>query len=305
MKRFFLYCMILTCICLFAGCGDDAQEPQKESSDVIRIGVKNTEEHQILGILAKILIEEKTGNAAEIVYDDNAVSASLFDSLQNGSLEMYFDYSGSVGENALSLDESDENSKALSLMELQNTLSGEYQIFLSDSLGYESRLTIYITPDLREELDGISSFSDLAAVSKKLTIGMPRSFYERIDGYAALKEAYDFKFIEASVYSEEDGFWALVHGDIDVMVGETTNIYNALYNLYLLSDDKRFFQPQYACYVVRNEVFDDYEGLKESLSIMSNFLTAGTMSSMKRKIFWEGEEAENYLHTYLRARNLI
>lgn len=139
MKRFLLCCTVCILILALTGCGDVPQT-QGEDSDALRIGVKNTEEHQVLGILAKILIEEKTDAKAKIVYDDDVTSETLFDDLQNKKLEMYFDYSGSVGENVLSLNHDnggDEEGSTMLLVELQNILAGEYQTYLSNSIGYE------------------------------------------------------------------------------------------------------------------------------------------------------------------------
>lgn len=309
MRRFLFYSMVLCVIFLVSGCGSNQPASSDENVGTIRIGIKNTEEQEILGTLAKILIEEKTDASAEVVLDDDVTSETLFEDLQNEDLDMYFDYSGSIGENALSMNEEEHSSSgegvAMVFVELQNTLAGEYMMHLSNSVGYEGGLTIYITPQRREELNQISSFSELAEVSGDLVIGMPEGFKERVDGYAAMKEFYDFRFKDVKTYSEEEGFWALVHGEIDVMVGDTTSIYNSLYNLTLLSDDQRFFQPQITCYVVRNAVLDEYEGLEDSLSIMEGMLTSGNMSSMKRRVYYEGQDLESYLHDYLRARNLI
>ena len=291
MRRFLFYSMVLCVIFLVSGCGSNQPASSDENVGTIRIGIKNTEEQEILGTLAKILIEEKTDASAEVVLDDDVTSETLFEDLQNEDLDMYFDSSG--------------EGVAMVFVELQNTLAGEYMMHLSNSVGYEGGLTIYITPQRREELNQISSFSELAEVSGDLVIGMPEGFKERVDGYAAMKEFYDFRFKDVKTYSEEEGFWALVHGEIDVMVGDTTSIYNSLYNLTLLSDDQRFFQPQITCYVVRNAVLEEYEGLEDSLSIMEGMLTSGNMSSMKRRVYYEGQDLESYLHDYLRARNLI
>lgn len=57
-----------------------------------------------------------------------------------------------------------------------------------------------------------SSYSELAAISKDLVIGMPQGFKERVTAIVQ-ERIYQFKFKKANIYSEKEGFGIGSWGD--------------------------------------------------------------------------------------------
>ncbi|MDO4542606.1 MAG: glycine betaine ABC transporter substrate-binding protein [Bacillota bacterium] len=295
--------VVISLLISFSGCGEDDEEVV--DSQEIRICTKNTEEQEILARLASILITERTDHEVTIVKEDNVTSKSLYEDLKAGKIDLYFDYAGSIFLNALEKP-AEEMEYAVVLVQLQTAMLEE-GIYVSDSIGYDGGMTLYITPELRDELglDKSSGISSLEKLSPDLVIGMEESFYQRDKGYKALCDHYDLKFQEAKVYSEEEGFYALRRGDIDIMVGSRTSVYNNMYNLYLFKDDKRFFTPETACYVGNDEFLLAYPEVKTVMDTFNGLLTSGTVSIMIRNIYLEGRDMDTYLRDFLRARNLL
>lgn len=290
---------------LLTFCGCDEEEGEVINSQEVRIATKNTQEQTILAHLAAILIEDKTDHQVTIVEEDNVTSRSLYEDLSSGRINIYFDYTGSLYLNGAQLPAGDIQ-PAVILVQLQTALL-ERGIYVSESIGYDGGLTLYITPELRDELglDRTSAISSLEKLSPELVIGMEDSFYSRDKGYKALCQFYDLKFKDAKVYTEAEGFYALRRGDIDIMVGSATSIYNNMYNLYLFKDDKRFFTPEIACYVGDDEFLLAYPEIKDVMSTLDGLLTSGNVSSIIRSIYLEGRDIDEYLRDFLRARNLL
>ena len=100
---------LLLALCLIfalSACGDAGKSESNDTettynSGKIRIATKNTPEQNILANLAQILIREKMGVESEIVYFEDSTSATLLDKMDKGNIQIFFDYSGSLAENAL------------------------------------------------------------------------------------------------------------------------------------------------------------------------------------------------------------
>ena len=294
-----------------SACGgkeDTASEEEQSvnygASDTIHIATKNTPEQNILANLAKILIREKMGVEAEIVYYKDSTSAALLEKMDKGSIQIFFDYSGSLAVNALEMDADSANIPTL-LLDVQNTIRKKHSISVSEEIGYNSTTAVYMMIDRREELGSPATLSDLAKLSSKLKIGMSEAFYNRIDGYEAFAPRYGMNFKKAAAYDEEAGFAALISGEIDVYIGNSVTPYFSLLNVKQLVDDQYFFLPQNTCYLVSDKAMKDFPALDDTLSNLEGLISASRMSLMVKRIYWEGHDIEEYLFTYLRANNII
>lgn len=298
--------LLFAAVCLsLTACGnDEADETTFTATSGIHIATKNTPEQNILAHLAKLLIAEKMGVDAEIVYYDDSTSATLLQKLDHQEIQIFFDYSGSLAVNALNIDTNDVNVATL-LMTVQNTINKQHEINVSEEIGYNSTTAFYMMSDRNEALDSPSNISAIADMSDELTIGMEEGFYNRVDCYEAICASYGLHFKKATVYDEENGFMALANGDIDVFVADAVSPYYSLFDMVQLKDDQYFFLPQDTCYLVSDQALKNYPELESTLSLMEGLISTSRMSLMIKRIYWEGNDIEDYLYTYLRANNII
>lgn len=309
-KKIWIFCFLSLCLFLSA-CGNDStsqnaeNETVQSSGNTIRIATKNTPEQNILAHLAQILIREEMGVEAEIVYFEDSTSATLLDKMNKGNIELFFDYSGSLAVNALQLDTEKVNIPTL-LLDVQNNIRKKYDITVSEEIGYNSATAFYMMIDRREELGSPATLSQIAAMSSKLKIGMDEAFYHRIDCYSAFCDLYETEFKEAIVYTEEeDGFRALINGDIDVYVAPSVTPYRSLLNIKQLVDDKYFILPQNTCCLMSEKALQSYPDLDSTIEHLEGLISESRMSLIIKRIYWEGNDIDDYLFTYLRANNII
>jgi osmoprotectant transport system permease protein len=302
--RFLLILFAITCLSLTACGNDSTNETSFTTTSGIHIATKNTPEQNILAHLAKLLIAEKMGVEAEIVYYDDSTSATLLEKLDHQEIQIFFDYSGSLATNALNIDTDDVNI-AMLLMEVQNAVKKEYEISVSEKIGYNSTTAFYMMSERNEALGSPTKISAIADISNELAIGMEEDFYNRIDCYEAICAAYGFQFKNAAVYNEEDGFMALSNGDIDLFIADAVSPYYSLFDMIQLKDDQYFFLPQDTCYLVSDQALKNYPALESTLALMEGLISSSRMSLTIKRIFWEGNDIEDYLYTYLRANNII
>ena len=314
-KRRIFRKILAVCLCLAAlfvtACGDKdtnensgGEQAKTTSKAQIKIATKNTPEQNVLAHLAQNLIEQKTELNAEVVYYDDSTSASLLERMENNDIQIFFDYSGSLAVNALEMEREDINPPTL-LQDVQNTLNKKHGVSVSEEIGYSSTTALYMSIARRTELNSPSTLSEIAKMSPDLTIAMNEGFYTRIDCFEALCKQYGMEFKEAKVMDEERGFRALMEGDIDLYIADSVSPYLSLLDVKQLVDDQYFFLPQTTCCLVSQKALDKYPELEPALKNMEGLINTSRMSLMIRRIYWEGNDVDEYLYTYLRANNLI
>ena len=307
-----ILCLLLALCLIFtlSACSgtQDSESSNTETtsnSGKIRIATKNTPEQNILANLAKILIREKMGMESEIVYFEDSTSATLLDKMDKGNIQIFFDYSGSLAENALKIDTEATNIATL-ILDVQNTVKKEYDITVSEEIGYNSTTAFYMMIERREELGSPATLTQIADMSSKLKVGMSEAFYNRIDCYPALCELYGMNFKDAKVcVDDEQGFRDLISGEIDLYIAPSVTPYLSLLNVKQLVDDQYFFLPQNTCCLIADSTLKNYPEMEATLEHLEGLISESRMSLMIKRIYWEGHDIEEYLFTYLRANNII
>lgn len=300
MKKLALLLMILLFLVVVPGCGGDVEE---EANVEFYIGTKNTTEQDLLAEIARQLINIKSDHQANIVRAEYDSSKTLLEKIKQDEIQIYFDYESTIYLSGF--EKSREDAPIQTLDVVVKDLLWEYsQLSIIADVGYDGGMSAFLMPERYTELKDPANMTDIVTIAG-LTIGMEESFYERTDGYAALKALYEFKGEEKVFATESEGFQALSRGEIDMMVGSTTSIYNYLFDLYLLNDDKGFFLPCRTYCIIQDDIRLNYPDVAAALEMMNELITAGTMSSLIEKVEQEGYTLEKTVEDFLLARNLI
>lgn len=300
MKKIIAISLLLLLVFTLSACGAE----EEETSMQLIIAGKDTTEQLIVDQMLLLLIEEKTDHTAVVSTNSYLTSYDLAEGAEKGDVHIYVDYDGSMYENALELEWADaENTDVTNLV--RNTFNDELALTVKDAIGFSGGYTVYITDEKLESLGTPDNLSALVEQAPDLVIGMEQSFYDRADAYDAFALSYGFAFHATQIYPEKDGFAALMAGDIDLLVGETTSPYYSLYDLNAISDDKGFFLPAIALPVVSSEVLTDYPEIGDAITLTKKLITTKTMSSLVAKVELEGMEIADVARDFLRARSLI
>jgi len=130
---------------------------------------------------------------------------------------------------------------------------------------------------------GISRISDLAR-HPELTPGFGYEFVERADGWAGLSAAYGLAF---TVRPREMDlgllYAALSQGRVDVVAGSSTDGLIAALGLAVLEDDRRYFPPYEAAFVVREDVAREPRS-RRALERLSGSISADTMRRLNAAV---------------------
>lgn len=271
------------------------------NKDTIRIATKPMTEQYILGEMLDILIEQNPDLNVEITQGVGGGTSNIEPAMESGEFDIYPEYTGTAWSEVLKKD-------GLYSEDMFSDLEREYDDSLNMSwvgvYGFNNTYGLVVRKEIADKYN-LKTYSDLSAVSDKLTFGAEYDFFEREDGYDALCKEYNLNFKSTMDMDIGLKYQAINGGKIDVMNIFTTDGQLSASDVTVLTDDKGFY-PSYMCAnVVRNEVLDKHPEIKSVLEKLSNAITDGDMAEMNYKVEALGKEPKEVATEFLEAKGLI
>lgn len=288
--QFLIACVL--CVPL-AGCGGNG------GADVIHMATKPMTEQYVMGYMMKYLIEQDTDLTVDVTEGVGGGVANIQPAMEKGEFDFYPEYTG-TGWNAVLKEESlyDES--------MFDRLQAGYEklgMTWTGMLGFNNTFGIAVTRAVAEEY-GLRTFSDLAAVSRNLTFGAEYDFFEREDGYDALRDVYGMEFADTTDLDIGLKYDAINQGKIDVMNIFTTDGQLAASDIVVLEDDKGLY-PSYMCgFVVREEILERHPELQGVFDKVTGVLSDAEMAEINYQVETEGVAPEEAASEFLRAKGL-
>ena len=278
---------------LLMGCGG-------KSSATLHMATKPMTEQYVIGYMMKYLIEQETDLTVDVTAGVGGGVANIQPAMEKGEFDFYPEYTG-TGWNAVLKEESlyDEG--------MFDQLQAGYEkmgMTWTGMLGFNNTYGLAATRAAAEEY-GLKTYSDLAAVSQNLTFGAEYDFFEREDGYDALRDTYGMEFADTMDLDIGLKYDAINQGKIDVMNIFTTDGQLSASDIVVLEDDKGLY-PSYMCgFVIRQEVLEQYPELLNVFEMVTNILSDQEMAEMNYQVETEGVAPEEAASVFLRAKGLL
>ena len=214
--------------------------PQAAADELV-IGSKRFTESYILG---EIAAQTAQGAGQQAVHRQGlGNTAILFEALKAGSIDLYPDYTGTVGLELLKTEATDLASLNRGLQPLG--------LGVAVKLGFNNTYALALL-DAKAQALGAKTIGDLAR-HPDLRFGLSHEFLERSDGWPGLQRTYG---LPQSPRGLDHGlaYEAIAAGQIDVMDIYSTDAKIAKYKLRVLADDKHYFPEYAAVFVYRLDV---------------------------------------------------
>ena len=166
-------------------------------------------------------------------------------------------------------------------------------------LGFENTFAIVVRPDDARRL-ALRRISDLAARGSDLRPGFGYEFLEREDGFPGLARAYGLRFEQRPVQMDLGLLYpALQSRTVDVVAGNSTDGLIAAMGLIVLEDDRRYFPPYEAAFVVRGKIWRENAAVRKTLEGLGGALTAEEMRRLNARIDKDKERPEKVAAAFL------
>ena len=260
-------------------------------SQTIIVGCKHFTEGYILGeIIAQLLedrgyhVERKFGLGGTLI---------CFDALRNEDIDIYPEYSGTITQAILKLDDT------TSYPTVQQILIRDFGLELLGPFGFNNTYAIAVTPSLAERLQ-LNTVSDLARFPK-LRLGFSYEFLNRHDGWPGLARTYRLPGRPVGI---EHGlaYQALRENDLDVTDVYTTDGDIDKYGLVLLKDDKEYFPRYLGAPLLRRGLS---EGVKRAVGELAGKISEKEMQSLNASVLIENKTFREVAQEFLSAKDLL
>ncbi|WP_160671204.1 glycine betaine ABC transporter substrate-binding protein [Clostridium sp. C8-1-8] len=270
-------------------------------SKSITIGSKNFTEQLILGNMYADLIEEKTDLKVNRKLNLGGTQVA-FGALKSGDLDLYVEYTGTGLIDILKEPLSNNSDKAYDIV--KKTFKEKYAINWLKPLGFNNTYTLAVTKGLAKQYN-LETFSDLAKVSDKLTLGPTIEFSNREDGLLGLVKTYNMNFKSVKPVDGGLRYTALNSGNSDVIDAFSTDGLIKSFDLKVLKDDKAFFPPYYAAPLVRQDTLDKHPELNKLLDSLAGKLNDETMRGLNYKVDKLNQSPDDVAKQFLIDQGLI
>lgn len=295
MKRI-LAGLILTAVLLtLTACS--SQEPK-----TVVIASKPHSEQYILAEMLSLLIENHTDIKVEKKLGIGGGTSNIHPAMLSGDFDIYPEYTGTGLLFVLKEDlitDSDELYKRV-----QDRYLEEYNIKWLGLYGFNNTYALAVKESTAQTYN-LETYDDLALASKDLVFGAEYDFFERDDGYEALKDAYGFEFKDTKEMDIGLKYEAIGSDEVDVINAFSTDGLIKQYNLKVLEDNKNFFPAYQAATLIRKETLDKYPELEEVLEKLTGQISDDEMIQMNYQVEKENMDPRDVAEQFLKAKGLI
>ncbi|HEY7945320.1 MAG TPA: glycine betaine ABC transporter substrate-binding protein [Casimicrobiaceae bacterium] len=200
----------------------------------LNVGSKRFTESYILG---EILTQtaQAAGETDAVHRQGLGNTAIVQNALENGSIDVYPEYTGTIAKEILKLD------AVPPLAELSAKL-GAMGLAVGVPLGFNNTYALALRAEDAHG-KGIARLSDLKA-HPELRLGLSQEFLGRADGWPGLKRAYDLPFDTPRGLDHGLAYEAIAQHEVDAIDIYSTDAKIDKYGLTVLADDRNYF-PRY------------------------------------------------------------
>jgi osmoprotectant transport system substrate-binding protein len=279
---------------------DEPAEDAGEEPTTIVIAAKGWSESMTLGYMAALLIEANTVHSVDTSKINMGPTEMLHPALVAGQIDIYPEYTGTAWMVVLEQEAITDSTEIFE--KSRDAYMEQFGITMLDPLGFGNPFAIAMTKERAEEL-GVSKLSDLADIPGLTFVGDNTTF-TRPDVYIGMAETYGFE-MEQVVVDTAFFYEALVQGQGDVTTCFGTDGRLKQYGFVVLEDDKNFFPPYDAVYVLRPGLLDEYPSIAEALAPLLGSLDVETMIDLNFLVEVEMQDPEDVAREYLESVGLI
>lgn len=188
--------------------------------------------------------------------------------------------------------------------QVKSEYATKFDIELSPPIGFDNTFAILVRGDEARRLH-LKTISDAVRYARKWRAGFGQDFMSRADGYPGLVKAYGLQFREQPNEMELSlTYIALRHGTVDLIAGNSTEGRIAALDLVQLEDDRHYFPPYEAVYLVRREILVRTPVLNEVLAKLANAISTDEMRRLNYEVDGKQRGQAEVVREWLRTKGL-
>lgn len=262
--------VLLVCVLTFGG--------GSSNTDKVVIGSKDFTESALLAEVVAQMLEAR-GVSVERRFE---LGGNLpHDALVSGTLDLYPEYTG-TSYTAILHHPPISDPRAV-YDQTKQEYADKFKIEVSAPIGFENTFAILVRGADARRLK-LKTISDAAPHTNTWRAGFGQDFMSRDDGYPGFSKTYGLKFAEVREMDLSLTYIALSSRQVDLIAANSTEGRIATLDLFQLADDRHYFPPYEAVYLVRQDTLQRVPALREVLAKLANAISTDEMRHLNFEV---------------------
>jgi osmoprotectant transport system permease protein len=256
----------------------------------ITVGSKDfTESNLLTEIVAQMLEAQAVEVDRRFDLGGNLAHTALL----NGDIDLYPEYTGTAFT-AILHHQPISDPKAV-YDQVSSEYEKQFNLRVSRPLGFDNTFAILVRGADARSLN-LKTVSDAARQTPRWHAGFGHDFMVRADGYDGFSRAYGLRFAGVSDMALDLTYTALASHQVDMIAGNSTDGRIAALDLVQLEDDRHYFPPYEAVFIVRKNYSlppcDDVADCADPVSTTIDRLAGAISTDEMRKLNYEIDGAK-------------
>ena len=218
------------------------------------------------------------------------------EAMVSGTLDLYPEYTG-TSYTAILRHTPITDPRAV-YEQVKREYADNFNVEVSPPLGFENTFAILVRGNDARQLN-LKTISDAAPQTPKWRAGFGQDFMSRADGYPGFSKAYNLNFAEVREMDLSLTYIALSSRQVDLIAGNSTEGRIAQLDLVQLADDRRYFPPYEAVYLIRQDTLARTPQLHEAIAKLANAISTEEMRQLNYEIDANKRDPKEVVRTWL------
>lgn len=288
MKRL---CLLVLAVAVVALCGC------QRGSASVRIGSKNFSEQIVLAEIVAQALEDR-GLRVDRKFNLGGTFV-CHKALIAGDLDLYPEYTGTAFTAILA--KKPVSNPAAVREDVAREYKKRWDLAWSPPLGFENTFALVVRGEDARRW-GLRTISDLKAHAAEIRPGFGYEFLEREDGFPGLAKTYGLEFPKRPAQMDLGLLYPALQGrQVDLIAGNSTDGLIAALGAAVLEDDRHYFPPYEAAFVVRGRVWRERLAVHQVLERLGGKISAETMRKMNAQLDRDKRRPEDVAREFLKT----
>ncbi|HEU5458936.1 MAG TPA: glycine betaine ABC transporter substrate-binding protein [Pyrinomonadaceae bacterium] len=223
------------------------------------------------------------------------------EALVSGTLDLYPEYTGTAFTAILHHNPIRDPHAVYE--QVKQDYASKFNVEVSAPLGFENTFAILVRGADARRLN-LKTISDAVPYTPQWRAGFGQDFMPRADGYPGLSKTYGLKFKEVREMDLSLTYIALSSNQVDLIAANSTEGRITTLDLVQLADDRRYFPPYEAVYLVRHDSLARVPALREVLAKLANAISTEEMRRLNFEIDGNKRDPKGVVKEWLGSKGL-
>ena len=187
--------------------------------------------------------------------------------------------------------------------QVKQDYANKFKVDVSAPVGFENTFAILVRGADARRLN-LKTISDAAPHTSQWRAGFGQDFMSRADGYPGFSKTYGLKFKEVREMDLSLTYIALSSSQVDLIAANSTEGRITTLDLVQLADDRRYFPPYEAVYLVRQDSLARVPALREVLDKLANAISTDEMRRLNFEIDGNKRDPKEVVKEWLGGKGL-